>query len=99
MDDAVQNIIADVGCGSFHALHVNLTLSHIEIVVQELPGVFCLPEKIFGDISPELWTQRDKHWLRTCVLRTKAKSLANLLSVNGTSKNRGYCIKKKKNFN
>lgn len=58
MDDAVQNIIADVGRGSFHALYVNLTLSHIEIVVQELPGVFCLPEKIFGDISPELWTQQ-----------------------------------------
>lgn len=60
MDDAVQNIIADVGCGAFHALHVNLTLGHVEIVVQELPSVFCLPEKIFGDISPELWTQRDK---------------------------------------
>jgi len=66
MDDAVQNIIADVGCGTFHALHVNLTLGHVEIVVQELPSVFCLPEKIFGDISPELWTQWDKQMLIFC---------------------------------
>ncbi len=61
MDVAVQNIIADVGCGTFHALHVNFTLGYVEIVVQKLPGVFCLPEKIFGNISPELWTQEEEH--------------------------------------
>lgn len=54
MDIAVQHIIADVGCGAFHALDVNLTLGHIKVVVQELAGVFHLPEKVFGDISPEL---------------------------------------------
>lgn len=91
MDDAVQNIIADVGCGTFHALHVNLTLGHVEIVVQELPSVFCLPEKIFGDISPELWTQRDKQ-----MLIQNSEPQTNSLPINGTSKLLYY--KNKKSF-
>lgn len=54
---AVQHIVADVGGSPFHALDENLTLSDIKVVVQELPGMLCLPEEIFGNVSPELYRE------------------------------------------
>lgn len=59
MDIAVQDIEADVCGGSIHALDVNVSLGHVKVVVQELACIFCLPEKIFGNISPKLYTQRE----------------------------------------
>lgn len=54
IDIAVQDVVADVRCGSFHALDVNLALGHVKVIVQKLADMFSLPEKILGNVSPKL---------------------------------------------
>ncbi len=54
MDVAVEQVVADVGGGSFHTLDEYFSFGHIEVVVEELTRVFGLPEEIFGDVAPEL---------------------------------------------
>lgn len=54
MDVAVEEVVADVGGGSLHALDEDFSFGHVEVVVEELTRVFGLPEEIFGDVSPEL---------------------------------------------
>lgn len=54
MDVAVQQVVADVGGGSLHALDKDLPFGHVEVVVQEGPAVGGLPEELLGDVAPEL---------------------------------------------
>lgn len=54
MDVAVQQVVADVGGGSFHELDEDFSFGNVEVVVQELTGVFGLPEEIFSNGTPEL---------------------------------------------
>lgn len=56
----VQQVVADVGGGSFHALDEDLALCHVKVVVEETTRVFGLPEKVFGHISPEVCTRVEK---------------------------------------
>lgn len=54
MDVAVEDVVADVGGGSFHTLDVYFSFGHVKVIVEELTRVFSLPEEIFGNVSPEL---------------------------------------------
>lgn len=54
MDVAVEDVVADVGGGSVHALDEYFPFGHVEVVVEERTRVFGLPEEIFGDVGPEL---------------------------------------------
>lgn len=58
MDVAVQQVVADVGGGSIHALDKDLPLGHVEVVVQEGAAWFGLPEELLGDVAPKLWENR-----------------------------------------
>lgn len=55
MDVAVEQVVADVGGGSFHALDEYFPFGHIEVVVEELTRMLGLPVEIFGNVPPELW--------------------------------------------
>lgn len=48
----VQQVVADVGGGSFHALDEDLALCHVKVVVKETARVFGLPKEVFGHVSP-----------------------------------------------
>lgn len=68
MDVAVQQVVADVGGGSFHALDKDLPFGHVEVVVQERAAVLGLPEELLGDVAPELcatgkvtWSEPNTH--------------------------------------
>lgn len=50
----VQQVVADVGGGSLHALDEDLALRHVKVVVKETSRVLGLPEKVFGHVSPEV---------------------------------------------
>lgn len=52
---AIQHIVADIGSGPFHAFDEYLSLSDIEVVVQKLPCMLCLPEEVFSNVTPELY--------------------------------------------
>lgn len=57
MNVAVQDIVADVGGGSLHALDVDLPLRHVKVVVQELARVLRLPVEVFCNVTPEFWNK------------------------------------------
>lgn len=54
MHVAIEQVVADVGGGSFHKLNVDFSSGHIKVVVEELTRVFVPPEETFGNVSPEL---------------------------------------------
>lgn len=56
----VQQVVADVGGGSFHALDEDLALCHVKVVVKETSRVFGFPEKVFGHVSPEICRRSEK---------------------------------------
>lgn len=56
----VQQVVADVGGGSLHALDEDLALRHVKVVVEETSRVFGLPEKVFGHVSPEVCRRGQK---------------------------------------
>ena len=59
---AVQQVVADVGGGAFHAFDEDFPFGHIKVVVHEGARMLGLPEEVFGNISPELWrTTRERH--------------------------------------
>lgn len=63
MHIAIQQIVADVGGGPFHALDENFTLGDIKVVIQELSSMLCLPEEIFRNVSPELYRRKTEQSL------------------------------------
>lgn len=54
MDVAVEEVVADVCGGSFHALDEDFSFSHVEVVAQERACGFALPEEVFSNSAPEL---------------------------------------------
>lgn len=54
MDVAVEQVVADVGGRSLHALDVDFSFGHIKVVVEELTRVLGLPEEVLSNVAPEL---------------------------------------------
>lgn len=76
----VQQVVADVGGGSFHALDEDLALCHVKVVVEETSRVFGLPEKVFGHVAPEVCRRGEKD--ETDELEAAGNLYFNLISLD-----------------
>lgn len=69
----VQNIIAHVGFGPFHAFDIYVPFCHIKVVLHHWSCCWLLPKEFISNLFPESWKQSDTwcHRLQTEQINTE----------------------------
>lgn len=53
----VQDIIAHVGFGPFHAFDIYVPLCHVKVVLQDWPCWWLFPKELISNLFPESWNK------------------------------------------
>lgn len=56
---SVQNIIAHVGFGPFHAFHIYVPFGHIKVILHHWSWCWLLPKEFISNLFPESWKWSD----------------------------------------